>query len=344
MSCRLYLLKIIYLLPAMKRLTNHLLLKRVSELSSHQEADVARECGYVGKGSGRTQLNLFKKALEDAEKPIEIDFGVSISISEGINDFAGTEAVTSMYPSLNRHVINEHRPWLTVVAYFRLKEESPVPIFLVVNQEGCSAILVSDLKPLTESGSITNLNQPSSLLADTANLRMNEMIKAKECSQILGKAFDGLGVPALSRDSGFQPYLVVASLVGCLCARHMTFNHDLMQQVERAGGFPASYLFVPKGYGDIVASYRPTKENAWQTDDEGGDYLETETINKLEAASSVVTIESMSLYPSSGSSVSIGSWRDVEESIDWPQGDMEQSDNSWWLQLIDLQKGGDRAS
>ena len=331
-------------MPAMKKLTNHLLLKRVSELSGKQEADVARECGYVGKGSGRTQLNIFKKALEDAEKPIEIDFGVSISISEGINDFAGTEAVTSMYPNLNKHVKNEHRPWFTVVAYFRLNEESPVPIFLVVNQEGSSAILVSDMRPLTESGSITNTNQPSSLLADTANLRMNKMIKAKECAEILSKAFDSLGVPALSQASGFQPYLVVASLVGCLCSRHMTFNHDLMQQVEKAGGFPASYLFVPKGHGDIVASYRPTKENAWQTDDEGGDYLEAETIMKLEAASSVVTIESMSLYSTSGSSVSIGTWRDVEESIDWPQGDMEQSDSSWWLQLIDLQKAGDTAS
>jgi len=328
----------------MKRLTNHLLLKRVAELSGQQEADVARECGYVGKGSRRAQTTLFKKALEDAEKPIEIDFGVSIYISEGINEFAGTKAVTSTYPSLNRHVTNEPTPRLTLVAYFKLTEESPVPIFLVVRQEGSQALLVSDLKPLTESGLITNTSQPNSLLADTANLRMNEMIKANECAQILSKAFDSLGVPALSQPSGFQPYLIVASLAGCLCARHMTFRSDLMQQIQRAGGFPGSYLFIPKGHGDIIAAYRPTKENVWQTDDEGDDYLETEIIKKLEAASSVVTIESMSLYPSSGSSVIIRSWRDVEESIDWPQGDMEQSDNSWWFQLIDLQKAGETAS
>jgi hypothetical protein len=313
------------------RLCNHRLIQKLVVLHGSSEADIARACGYAGKASGRVNLNLFRKAITQAEMPILYDFAISISIADGPEGFLGPkDYVCLTYPNLeNLYPENPLDP-IVMTAYCRYNDPYPVVSFLLVKVPGSCPELESDPELLTEIGKISYLSSHSSMLSP------------KESEQMLGNVFSHITIASLKALSISTTTLIASLLAGGLVSNTRDIDGDISTSVEELLFHPAFHLLMRKGKESRIASYRPFYNDIWERDDAGNSFIPKDVLRRLSVAQNIKSIECWTSYPASGERISVSNWQDIINSLeDYAHScvdDMVQSDSTLWRILAEIKE------
>ena len=313
------------------KLCNHRLIQKLAELHESSETDIARACGYAGKASGRVNLSLFRKAIAQAQMPILYDFTITISITDGPEEFLGAkDSVCSTYPDLESlYPENPLRP-IVMTAYCRHDDPYPVVSFLLIKVSDTCHELESDPELLTEIGKISFLSSHGSMLSP------------KESEQMLGNVFSHISFASLKALSTSTTTLIASLLAGGLVSNTRDIDGDISTSVEELLFHPAFHLFMRKGKELRIASYRPFYNDIWERDDAGNSFIPKDRLRRLYVAQDVKSIECWTSYPASGERILVSNWQTIINSLDdyayLGVDEMEQSDNTLWRILAETKE------
>ena len=292
---------------------------------------MARACGYAGKASGRVNLNLFRKAIAQAQMPILFDFAITVSIADGPEDFLGPkDLVCSTYPDLDSLYPENPLHPIVMTAYCRHDDPYPVVSFLLIKVSGTCHELESDPELLTEIGKISYLSSHG------------RMLSPKESEQMLGNIFSNISILSLKALSTSTTALIASLLAGSLVSNTRDIDGDISTSVEELLFHPAFHLFMRKGKERRIASYRPFYDDIWERDDAGNSFIPKDRLRRLSVAQNVKSIECWTSYPASGERIMVSNWHAIINSLDdyacLGIDEMEQGDNTLWRILAEVKE------
>lgn len=301
----------------MPRLINHLLLRELAQRHDLSEQDQARACGYVGRGSSRVQLGLFKAAVAEAHKPISFNFVIRVWIESGSGSYlVGMKGDPQAGHSVIEGGEVPGQPDFGVVLslFFRSnlrnnRSFSDLAFVVVSERAGDEETtrLVSDPK------------QPSTLAEDA--------LWAAYCPDQhefhFGPGLRKILVTPWALDHVDLLIRILTALIYSHEASHNPSWESL--QIGRINPPVAITEFITSNsVANVIAGETPYYDSIAEVNNHGETVLPKPVLKAIQASKEVAIVSISRFFPAEGDSVVIRSWSEIEDGLDdYLRGDLQ---------------------
>ncbi|MCX5969048.1 MAG: hypothetical protein NTV57_15735 [Cyanobacteria bacterium] len=299
------------------------------------DKEMARECGYIGKASGRVNLPQFKKALAKAREPILVRSAVTVVLREGEERLGPMDLFASKYPRLAHLVPSDQSPCITITAYASDRDTA--------NKSSGICGSIEFVIMSTGQSECFLISNPAVLEEFRVALCYPLWEPKKNSYLAITKAFAGYENGVLGPHSSPIFRLALPALAGALFSSHIPQPNDIKKALSDTSYLPAVELFLPKGEGKAIASYRPCYDDIWEH--ENGDmFIEKNLLKRLSKCQKIVSAEYSQSFCDSDRVIKITGWEDIVNRLGeyydisggWING-LECTDKLSWHLVLDPQ-------